>query len=443
MKNIMNNLKSDSIDKIQICYNDYSGRLCGKIIPENKIDSILKNGVVFAKANLSFGLDDHFADDAKFLANTGDFLALPDEESYAILPHRKGTARLNCIMKDNDMSEWEGCPRTKLEKIINKFLKKGIKIKVSFESEFSMYQKDENNEYIPISNDGMFTISGIDRFNVFWENFSNLFNKTEIFIEQLGKEYGPGQYEATWKYNDPIKSVDNYINYKDFIISLARDNNYLATFMPKPFAHLPGNGLHLHISLWDENEKKEISCNEDDSDPLSELGKKFVAGLLKHAHSLTALGCSTVNSYKRILPGSWSPAHICWGAENRSVLIRVPGKGNRKHIELRHGDNAINPYLYLTSVLAAGFDGVENDLQVPQPVTIDVGQLSDKDSSNNIEVLPRSLSESIFFLKKNIILKETLGNIIFDEFIKIKETELKQYDTHVHPWERDRYMENF
>ena len=150
---------TNKIENLQICYVDYSGRLCGKIIPKHKFESTFNNGIVFAKANLSFGLDDHFADDAKFLANTGDFLALPDEESYAILPHRKGTARLNCIMKDNDMSEWEGCPRTKLEKIINKFLKKGIKIKVSFESEFSMYQKDENNGYIHISNDGMFTSS--------------------------------------------------------------------------------------------------------------------------------------------------------------------------------------------------------------------------------------------------------------------------------------------
>tara|TARA_Y100000590_G_scaffold119975_1_gene137319 strand:- start:2771 stop:4102 length:1332 start_codon:yes stop_codon:yes gene_type:complete len=443
MNDIFNKLKKDSIKKLQVCYVDYNGRLCGKYIPEHKFNSVFKDGIVFAKANLSFGLDDHFADDAKFLANTGDFLAIPDPESYAILHHRNDTARLNSIMKDNDLSEWEGCPKTKLNEIVNKFFQKGIKIKLSFEPEFSMYHKDNNNEYIPISNDGMFTISGIDKFNKFWDSFYNLFSKTDILIEQLGKEYGPGQYEATWKYDNPLKSVNNYINYKDFIISLARDNDFLATFMPKPFAHLPGNGLHLHISLWDENEKKEISCNDDDNDPLSDIGKKFIAGLLKNAHSLTALGCSTVNSYKRILPGSWSPAHICWGAENRSVLIRVPGKGNRKHIELRHGDNAMNPFIYLTGVLAAGFEGIEKNLRVPDPVEIDVGQLSDKGSVNKIEVLPRSLSESISFLKNNQTIKNALGNIIFNEFIKLKETELRQYETHVHHWERLRYMENF
>lgn len=444
MKELLNKLKSDSIEKIQICYYDYSGRLCGKIIPVKKISSICENGVVFAKANLSFGLDDHFANDAKFLANTGDFLAFPDPDSYTILPHRKETARLNSFMLDNDKSEWMGCPRTRLKKVLEDFSKNKIKIKISFEPEFSLYQKADNNEYKPISEDGMFTIAGIDRFHNFWESFHNTFKKTGIEIEQLGKEYGPGQYEATWKYSNPMKSADNYSNYKDFIISLARDHGFLATFMPKPFADLPGNGLHLHISLWSEDEKKEISCTEDDSNPLSETGKKFVAGLLKNAHSLTAIGCPSVNSYKRLLPGSWSPAHICWGIENRSVLVRIPGKGNRKHIELRHGDNIINPYLYLTAVLASGLNGIENDLDIPEPVNIDVGLISDQESNQNkIKVLPRTLSESLSFFKNNKVMKKYLGDIIFEEFIKIKETELRQYETHVHAWERSRYMENF
>ena len=146
MKDIIKKINNDSIENLQICYIDYSGRLCGKYIPEHKFDTVFENGIVFAKANLSFGLDDHFADDAKFLANTGDFLAIPDPESYATLPHRKGTARLNCIMKDNDMSEWNGCPRTKLMGVVKNFSDKGIKIKVSYEPEFSLYQKNESND---------------------------------------------------------------------------------------------------------------------------------------------------------------------------------------------------------------------------------------------------------------------------------------------------------
>ena len=131
--------------------------------------------------------------------------------------------------------------------------------------------------------------------------------------------------------------------------------------MPKPFDHLPCNGLHIHLSLWDNN-NKEISCSKNNEFPLSELGSHFVSGILNNAHSLTATGCASVNSYKRIVPGSWSPAHICWGNENRSTLIRITGKENRKHIELRHGDNANNPYIYVNTVLASGLEGIKNKL---------------------------------------------------------------------------------
>jgi len=443
MNDFLNKLKSDSIDKLQVCYNDYNGRLCGKIVPESKFNAVIEKGVVFAKANLSFGLDDHFAEGAKFLADSGDFLAMPDLSSYTILPRRKRTARVNSFMLDDNQSKWKGCPRTRLSEIVKKFSNKGIKIKLGLEPEFSLFKKD-NNEYVPISYDGMFTISGIDRLHDFWGNFLDACKKMNIKCEQFGKEYGPGQYEATWQCDNPIKTIDNYINYKDFIVALAREYDLSATFMPKPFAHLSGNGLHLHISLWDESEKKEISCTADDKVPLSKLGNNFIAGLLSHAQALTCLGCATVNSYKRILPGSWAPAHICWGIGNRSVLIRIPSKVNRKHIELRHGDNAINPFIYLTGVFTAGLHGIENKLEAPDPVESDVGQLSKEESiSRNIGVLPRTLSESLSFLKKDQIIQEALGEIICNEFIKIKETELKHFETDVHAWERSRYFNNF
>jgi len=345
--NFESQFKKDNINQVQICYIDYSGRLCGKIIPTSKIKSIISKGVVFAKANLSFGLDDHLAEEATFLANTGDFLANPDFQSYTILKHRFGMARFFSNMLDEQGNNWSGCPRYQLQKIINEYKELKINIKLSLEPEFSIYKK-ENDKFNPFSFDSMFTISGMDKIYPVWKELYESLHHANINIEQVGKEYGPGQYEATWEYDDVIKSIDNYVNFKDFVKSIMRDHNYYATFMPKPYDHLPGNGLHLHLSLWDNN-NKEISCTVNDDFPLSELGSYFVAGLLKNAHSLTATGCASINSYKRILPGSWSPAHICWGNENRSALIRIPGKVDRKHIELRHGDNINNPYIYVTT----------------------------------------------------------------------------------------------
>jgi len=357
LSNFESQLKKDNINQVQICYIDYSGRLCGKIIPISEIKSVILKGVVFAKANLSFGLDDHFAEEATFLANTGDFLANPDFNSYTFLKHRPGIARFFSNMLDESGNNWSGCPRNQLQKTLNKYDELEIKVKISLEPEFSIYKKNED-KFDPFSFDGMFTISGMDKIYPVWQDLYESFQRSNINIEQVGKEYGPGQYEATWKYDEVIKSIDNYLNFKDFVKTIMREHSYSATFMPKPYDHLPGNGLHIHLSLWDKN-NNEISCSDNDDFPLSEIGSHFVAGLLKNAHSLTATGCATINSYKRILPGSWSPAHICWGSENRSTLIRIPGKGDRKHIELRHGDNMNNPYIYINTVLASGLEGIK------------------------------------------------------------------------------------
>jgi len=432
-------IKKNKINQIQICYLDYSGRLCGKIIPIDKIRSIILKGVVFAKSNLSFGLDDHFANDAKFLANSGDFLANPDASSFTILSHRPGIARFYSYMMDDDDKNWLGCPRFQLKKIIQEYKKLNLDIKLSLEPEFSVYTKNENY-FKPYSFDGMFTISGIDKFNSIWQKIYLSLKAANIKIEQIGKEFGPGQYEATWTYSDVIQSIDNYLNFKDIVKSICNEHNLYATFMPKPYDNLPGNGLHLHLSLWKNN--KEISCSKNDTYPLSDIGSSFVAGLLQHAHSLTATGCASVNSYKRILPGTWSPAHICWGNNNRSALVRIPGKGNRKHIELRHGDNNNNPYIYLITVLAAGLAGIKNKLKLEDPITEDVGIYSNL-NQKNIKFLPRSFNESLTFLKNNKLFKKYLGDTIYNEFIKIKETELRQYEVTVHQWERDKYFELF
>lgn len=439
--NFESQLNKNNINQVQVCYVDYSGRLCGKIIPISEMKSVVSKGVVFAKANLSFGLDDHFAEDATFLANTGDFLANPDLNSFTLLKHRQGIARYFSNMIDESGNNWVGCPRNQLQQILNKYEDLDLTVKISLEPEFSIYKKNDDM-FEPLSFDGMFTISGMDKVHLIWQKLYESFESNNINIEQVGKEYGPGQYEATWKYDYVIKSIENYLNFKDFVKTIVREYEYHATFMPKPYDHLPGNGLHIHLSLWDKN-NKEISCSDNDEFPLSKIGSYFVAGLLKNSHSLTATGCASINSYKRILPGSWSPAHICWGSENRSALVRIPGKGNRRHIELRHGDNMNNPYIYLNTILAAGLEGIQNKLTLEKSITEDAGKFSDTDQTSKLKILPRTFDEALFYFKKNKVFKDNLGETIFNEFIKIKETEIRQFETSVHPWERQRYFEVF
>jgi glutamine synthetase len=288
----------------------------------------------------------------------------------------------------------------------------------------------------------MFTVAGLDRHYPLWQDIIETLEAMGVSIMQHGKEYGPGQYEMTTHHTAPIKAADDYLTLKEVVRSLARQAGWIATFMPKPFAEYAGNGLHLHLSLWDQEGKQDLSKGKTDDEPLSSLGRHFVGGLLAHADSLTGIGAPIVNSYKRLLPGSWAPAHVCWGVGNRATLVRIPALGRRRHIEFRSGDNAINPFVYLTAVLAAGLDGIHEKIDPPPPVDYDIGHLSDDEAADRgVARLPTNLPSALAALEGDDVIAEALGPIIFEEFLKVKNAELAAYDLQVHPWERELYLE--
>lgn len=439
---LLQRLESDDISHLWVIYHDYSGRSCAKTIPKERFASTVARGVVFARANLDFTLEDHQAEGAIFLADTGDFMAVPDPTSYAPVPYYPATGRVHAFMRTDDGSEWEGCPRTRLQKTVEAYAAEGLTVQAAFEPEFTLFEASDEGEYVPADRDGMFTVAGLDRHYQLWQEVIDTLREMDVQVDQLGKEYGAGQYEASTHYGDPLKAVDNYLTFKEVVRSLARQSGYMASFMPKPYAHLPGCGLHIHLSLWDQAGQQDLSIGQSDSEPLSPLGGHFVAGLLAHAPALSGIGSPIVNSYKRLLPGSWAPAHICWGVGNRAALVRIPGIGRRRHIEYRSGDNAANPFFYLTAALAAGLDGLKNKLQPPAPANEDVGHLSAAEiEARGIKFLPRSLPQALDALEADPVIGDALGPVIFNEFLKVKRTELAAYDLHVHPWERGMYLE--
>lgn len=439
---LLKRLETDHIEQLWVIYHDYSGRSCAKTVPKERFASTIERGIVFARANLNFTLEDHQAVGAAFLADTGDFLAVPDPISYAPLPYYESTARLHVFMRADDGSPWAGCPRTQLQRMVQAYAAEGLTVQVAFEPEFTLFESAGEGEYRPADRDGMFTVAGLDRHYALWQRITSSLQRMGVRVDQLGKEYGAGQYEASTRHDEPLRAVDNYLTFKEVVRTLARQAGLIASFMPKPYAHLPGNGLHLHFSLWDAESKREVSLGERDDEPLSGVGRHFVAGLLAHARALTGVGSPIVNSYKRLLPGSWSPAHICWGVGNRAALVRVPGMGRRRHIEFRSGDNAANPFLFLTAALAAGLDGIRQKMEAPAPVVGDVGHFSEQEvAAQGLQFLPRSLPEALDALAADTLMAEALGPVILPEFLKVKRTELAAYETHVHLWERQLYLE--
>ena len=441
--NLLKRLNADEIDNLTVVYHDYGGRACAKTIPRERFESVIQHGVVFARANLNFQFDDHQSAGATFLADTGDFLAVPDPSSYARVPYQESTARVHAFMRSDDGSPWDGCPRHRLQMVVDEFAQEGLSVRVGLEPEFYIFEPSGDGDYLPADRDGMFTLAGLDRHYPLWKSVTDDLREMDVDVEQFGKEYGPAQYEGSPRYGSPVASVDGYLVFKDVVKNRARAAGYLASFMPKPYAHLPGCGLHAHVSLWDLDGNRELSAGERESEPLSEIGGQFVAGLLAHASGLTGLGSPVVNSYKRLLPGSWAPAHVCWGVGNRSALVRVPGLGRRRHLEYRSGDNAMNPFLFVTALLAAGFEGIRQRLTPPPPVDVDVGHLSPAEvESRGLTMLPTSLRQALDAFEADETLIGAIGPVISPEFVKVKRGELAAYDLAVHPWERVMYLES-
>jgi glutamine synthetase len=199
-----------------------------------------------------------------------------------------------------------------------------------------------------------------------------------ITVEQIGAEYGPGQYEINVRHAEPVRAADDLLTLKETLRALARETGLLASFMPKPFTDLPGCGLHVHLGIEDEEKTNLLgdrARKDVDQDGLSTLGRAFIGGLLTHAPALCGVGAPTVNSYKRLLPGSWSPTHICYGPGNRAALVRIPDASSL-HVEFRAGDNTCNPHLFLAALLAAGLDGIATGAQATSRVGDDIGHVS-------------------------------------------------------------------
>ncbi|MDE2949212.1 MAG: glutamine synthetase family protein [Chloroflexota bacterium] len=442
-QDLLNRLKEDKIENLWVTYHDYNGRACAKTIPKSRFAEVVEGGVVFARANLNFGIDDHMAADGIWQAQTGDFLALPDPDAYWKLPYLDKTAIALCNMLTEEYQPFDGCPRQILRRTLSLFAERDMAITAALEAEFSLFAKTDDGDVTPCRAGGMFTLAGLNQFADFLQDIVATLEAMGIQVEQMGKEYGASQFEFSVRYDAPLAAADRYLISKEVTRALALQRGLIASYMPKPFTDLAGNGLHANLGLWDRRAGGNLLAGGGADNPLSEIGRQFVGGLLAHAPGLCGLGAPTVNSYKRLQPASWAPAHIAWGLGNRGVLLRVPDGNKRCRVEYRAGDNTCNPYFFLTALLAAGWDGLRKKADPGAPFNDeDVGHFSAAESgARGIRFLPRSLPAALDALEKDEILMSALAPVAGREFLKVKRLELETYNLTVHPWERQMYLE--
>ncbi|MDX6325944.1 MAG: glutamine synthetase, partial [Nocardioidaceae bacterium] len=264
-----------------------------------------------------------------------------------------------------------------------------------------------------------------------------------ISVEFSHHEGGPGQQEIDLRYADALSTADNVMTFRTVVREVALSQNMYASFMPKPFTSHPGSGMHTHVSLFEGDRNAFFEAGSEYQ--LSKSARQFIAGLLHHASEITCVTNQWVNSYKRLIGGGEAPSYICWGHNNRSALVRVPmykpNKGQSTRVELRTIDPACNPYLAFAVILAAGMKGIEEGYELPPEAVDDVWSLTDRErKSMGIQPLPKSLQEAIVVMEESELLAETLGERVYDFFLRNKRAEWDSYRGQVTVFERDQML---
>jgi glutamine synthetase len=432
-------MSEHALRHLWVAYTDYHGRLAGRDIPLARVAGVAERGTNFAKANFNFSIRDVQVIRPHFGADSGDVLAIPDAESVVALPYQAESALAFATLHLEDGSIWEGCARAALKRAVAALAEAGLAARVAFEPEFYLFASDGAQ---PVNETGMYTIAGLDEQMEFVRRLSLVLPEMGVEMEQIGKEYGQGQYEANIAPDRPVAAADDLFLLRLAVRGIARQLGQRASFMPKFDPAMAGSGLHVHLSLQDATSDVDRTADSTDRSGLSVAARSFMAGWLEHAEALTALGCPTPNSYKRLQPGSWAPAHICWGIGNRAALVRVPGPGKRARLEFRAGDNTASPFLFLAGLIWAGLDGIRRGLEPGEPVTADAGHLEANElAARRIRFLPRAAQQSFAAFEADDALKDGLGALIHTEFLRVKRAELAAYDVQVNEWERAAYFD--
>jgi glutamine synthetase len=427
---------------------DMHGKPSAKLVPAHHLDDLLEEGAGFAgfaAGDIGQGPHDH------------DLIAMPDPTTLTVLPWQPNVARLACDVTV-DGEEWRYCPRTILRHALERAAQEGYQLMIGAELEYFLLRRREDG--------GIEIADPLDTLDLPCYDMRALTRNLD-FVAQVSKavtqlgwdnyatdhEDANGQFEQNFQFTDALTTCDRAVFYRYMVESLAQQRGLLATFMPKPFAHLTGNGCHFHVSLWRDG----VNLFERDpsEDPrglgLSELAYQFIAGLKANAKAYIALTAPTVNSYKRLIVGAptsgatWAPAYVSYGYNNRTQMLRVPAPGR---IEDRTVDGSCNPYLAATAMLAAGLDGVARGLDPGEPNNANLYEMHPEErAAQGIELLPANLLDATRELEHNEPLRAALGRTrdgdYVDYFINVKLKEWQAAHEQITQWELDRYLQLF
>jgi len=378
-----------------------------------------------------------------------DMYLRPDPDTFVIFPWRPqqgAVARLICDVYNPDGTPFEGCPRNNLKRITSEAKDMGFIMNVGPEAEFFLFHTDEDGRPTLKTHDkaGYFDLTPVDHGENARRDMVLTLQQLGFEIEASHHEVAPGQHEIDFKYDEALAAADKIMTFKYVVRTIAQRNGLHATFMPKPIHGINGSGMHCNQSLFD------LNGNNTFFDPnsrlqLSEIAYYYIGGIMKHARSMAAVTNPTVNSYKRLVPGYEAPVYVAWSTRNRSPLIRIPAKrGMSTRIELRHPDPSCNPYLAIAVMLKAGLDGIKNKIAPPPPTDKNIyAMTAEERKKSGILSLPENLGEALQVMAEDPVIREALGDYIYERFMEAKKIEWDEYRAQVHSWEIERYLTKF
>jgi glutamine synthetase len=382
---------------------------------------------------------------------------MPDIATYTPVPWRPGLAILMCD-PHVEGKPWPYAPRVILKNQLAALADRGMSLYAGAEPEYFLVKKDSHGRLEvadELDDAGLpcYDAKGLTRSYAFLTTLSKTMNALGWANYANDHEDGNGQFEQNFQYADALVTCDRAVFYRYMVEALAQQRGLIATFMPKPFAHLTGSGCHFHVSLWRDGQN--LFERERADDPrglgLSDLAYQFIAGLKANAKAYIALTAPTVNSYKRLIVGAptsgatWAPVYVSYGYNNRTQMLRIPDVGR---IEDRTVDGSCNPYLAATAMLATGLDGIERGLDPGDPVSANLYEMTEQDrAAKGIELLPENLLDATRELERNEVLRAALGKTpdgdYIDYYVKCKRREVQAAHEQITQWELDRYLQLF
>ena len=432
---VLSTVKERGIRFIRLWFTDVQGFLKSFAITPAELEIALEEGMSFDGSSI----------DGFSRSREADMLAKPDPATFQILPWRgeqDGVARMFCDIVTPDGDPFPGDPRHVLRRNLSRAAELGYSFYVAPEIEY-FYFEDSSPDPKVLDQGGYFDLTPLDVAQEYRRTTIMMLEKLGIPVAFSHHEVSPSQHELDLRHTDALTMADNIVTTRLAVKEVALEHGIHATFMPKPLQAYDESGMHLHLSLFEGDR----NAFHDDSGTygLSKVGEGFIAGLLTHASEITAVTNQWVNSYKRLVGGFDAPVYETWARNDQSALVRVPatkkGKIDSTRIEYRSPDPACNPYLALSAILAAGMAGIANNYELPDETGSDVLEMSDAErSSAGIRRLPSNLADAIHAMEESDLMRDALGDHVFEWFLRNKRREWSRYEQHVSRYELEAYL---